>query len=75
MSAAAASGCEIFEPDSTGTGALHIDGNLPIDFSFNAVRRDDFVNLRFDFVNLVPDKHHRVLQRKTSGSPTIGWRR
>ena len=72
MSAAAAASCA---PDESGTAAtdtpLHIDGNLPVDFSFRAVRREDLVDLRFDFVNLVPEKHNRSLRRKVSGSPTL----
>ena len=73
VSAAAAAGCDALgDPDGGSlNGALHLSGDLPIDFTFNAVRKEDFVNLRFDFVNLVPDKHHRSIQRKTASEPSF----
>jgi len=51
--------------------AIHIDGDVTFDFSLNAMRRDDFVLLRFDFLNLAPDRQRRHLVRQRRGEPSL----
>src|SRR3954471_19006088 len=56
---AVASGCEVFPSDKSvgAVGSIESalgDSDLPIDYSLSAIRRDDFVLLRFDFINFMP---------------------
>src|SRR4051812_38483395 len=69
---AAASGCEVVGVPGVGeSGQALTDSDLPIDYSLQAVRKDDFVVLRFDFVNFAPHPDRRVLRRKQSGPAYI----
>jgi hypothetical protein len=63
LSAVAAS-CEVIRGDGTTSYAV---SDLPIDASLAAIRKEDFVLLRFDFINFVPDGHRLVMARKRSG--------
>jgi hypothetical protein len=64
-------GCTL-DPDTASVeSAIHIEGDVTFDFSLNAMRKEDFVFLRFDFLNFAPDSHHRNLVRQRSGEPSL----
>ena len=67
-SAVAAPGCDDGDATSSATSAeLHIAEDLPFDFSLMVRRKEDFLALRFDFINFEPDGHFRSLRRKQAG--------
>src|SRR5579859_4723901 len=66
-SGAAATGCEVPVSSNALEQSLPLDADLPVDASLTAVRKEDFVLLRFDFVNFVPDSKKNVLKRKAPG--------
>lgn len=65
-------GCALDSADvSSAESAIHIEGDVSFDFSLNAVRKEDFVFLRFDFLNFAPDRNRRNLVRQRRGEPSL----